>query len=162
MKKLLTFTGIIILLYIQPGHSEQPASDQSVLLKGGQIIDLVTNDVRTGDILIEGEKISLINTDQQNSLSADVTYDVSGHFIIPGLIDNHVHITHGSYDDAKELLILALKNGVTGVRDMGGDGRMLVSLKRNTLLKEFNGSDVYFSAIIAGGKFLKMTPDLPV
>ncbi len=158
MKKLLTFTGIIILLYIQPGHSEKPASDQSVLLKDGQIIDLVTNDVRTGDILIEGEKISLINTDQQNSLSADVTYDVSGHFIIPGLIDNHVHITHGSYDDAKELLILALKNGVTGVRDMGGDGRMLVSLKRNTLLKEFNGSDVYFSAIIAGEKFFENDP----
>jgi imidazolonepropionase-like amidohydrolase len=43
--------------------------------------------------------------------------DASGKFVIPGLWDMHGHLTDAS-DDAFPLLIM---NGVTGVRDMGGD-----------------------------------------
>lgn len=43
--------------------------------------------------------------------------DGSGRFLIPGLWDMHGHLTDAT-DDAFPLLIM---NGVTGVRDMGGD-----------------------------------------
>jgi len=43
--------------------------------------------------------------------------DATGKFLIPGLWDMHGHLTDAT-DDAFPLLIM---NGVTGVRDMGGD-----------------------------------------
>ena len=85
-------------------------------------------------------------------------YDLTGKYIIPGLIDNHVHITHSTYLDAVAEIQTALKNGVTGVRDMGGDGRMLAQLKRAALIGEIPASDVFFSAIIAGDYFFEKDP----
>ena len=43
--------------------------------------------------------------------------DATGKFLIPGLWDMHGHLTDAT-EDAFPLLIM---NGVTGVRDMGGD-----------------------------------------
>ena len=50
--------------------------------------------------------------------------DAHGKFLIPGLWDMHVHIAGLNADPAwskQVLLPLLLANGITGVRDMGGD-----------------------------------------
>ncbi len=130
-----------------------------IFLKNATIIDMLSEKPKRGSILIKGDKIEKI--DYQNRLKAPAdaqVYDLNGKYIIPGLIDAHVHITHGTYDDAKESIEQALKGGVTGVRDMGGDGRILTLLKRNTLISEIDGADVYFSTIIAGPEFFERDP----
>lgn len=49
--------------------------------------------------------------------------DGSGKYVIPGLWDMHVHMVFGDWLPADEKVILPLfvANGITGVRDMGGD-----------------------------------------
>jgi imidazolonepropionase-like amidohydrolase len=49
--------------------------------------------------------------------------DGSGKYLIPGLWDMHVHTVFGDWlpRDEKVMLPLFVANGVTGVRDMGGD-----------------------------------------
>jgi hypothetical protein len=57
------------------------------------------------------------------------TVDGHGKYLIPGLWDMHVHEIFGAWlpEDEKVIPLLFVANGVTGVRDMGGD---LEPLKR--------------------------------
>jgi imidazolonepropionase-like amidohydrolase len=60
--------------------------------------------------------------------------DAQGKFLIPGLWDMHVHLAGVNADPAwskQVLLPLLLANGVTGVRDMGGDLEVLLAWKRD-------------------------------
>lgn len=135
------------------------STDNYTLLKNATIIDMVDDNARKGDILLKNDVIEKVS--YASSIKAPVgavVYDYQDKFIMPGLIDNHVHITHGTYHDAVKQLNTALKNGVTTVRDMGGDGRMLAQLKRATLIGEEQGADVHFSAIIAGKEFFESDP----
>jgi imidazolonepropionase-like amidohydrolase len=54
---------------------------------------------------------------------AGVHVDGSGKFLIPGLWDMHVHMVFGDwFPRAKEITLpLFIANGITGVRDMGGE-----------------------------------------
>ena len=133
--------------------------DNYIVLKNATIIDAVSDTGKTGNLLLKDDKIETI--DYANTLQTPegaTTYDLTGKFIIPGLIDAHVHITHGTLKEAQNHLGIALKNGVTGVRDMGGDGRMLTLLKKNMQIGEDIGSDVFFSTIIAGSGFFENDP----
>ena len=130
-----------------------------IVLKNATIIDAVSDTGKKGNILIEGEKIIAIDhTNAKPAPKGATIYDLEGKYIIPGLIDAHVHITHGTYKKAQEHIHTALKNGVTGVRDMGGDGRILTLLKKNTQIGEEVGPDVFFSTIIAGPEFFQNDP----
>ena len=147
----LTFSTFVLLC---TGAFAADSNENYILLKNATIIDMVTESGRTGDLLIKQDKIFDISfKDPIKPPKGAVIYDLSGKYIIPGLIDNHVHITHSTYLDAVDEIETALKNGITGVRDMGGDGRMLAQLKRAALIGEIPASDVFFSAIIAGEYF---------
>jgi imidazolonepropionase-like amidohydrolase len=86
------------------------------------------------DLLIEGDRISLIG-DQIDPLSSDLTVDLDGLYVLPGLIDMHVHLCwDGSVDptvtlasESRELTLLRMVrharetifSGITTVRDLG-------------------------------------------
>jgi imidazolonepropionase-like amidohydrolase len=60
--------------------------------------------------------------------------DARGKFLIPGLWDMHVHLAGVNADavwSKQVLLPLLLANGITGVRDMGGDLEILLAWKRD-------------------------------
>lgn len=71
----------------------------------------------------------ILSEDEAKRVNDDfVTIDLTGKYIIPGLIDTHVH--HGTVPDdtdsdeiTRKRLRLLLRGGVTSVRDMGGDVR---------------------------------------
>jgi imidazolonepropionase-like amidohydrolase len=78
--------------------------------------------------------------------------DGQGKFLIPGLWDMHVHIAGLNADPAwskQVLLPLLLANGVTGVRDMGGDLDTLLTWKR-----EIEAGTLVGPHIVACGPFL--------
>ncbi len=60
------------------------------------------------------------------------TIDATGSFVIPGLWDMHAHLDDPEFwpvnpppKDEEKLLTLLIANGVTGIRDMGGDLKLL-------------------------------------
>jgi imidazolonepropionase-like amidohydrolase len=86
------------------------------------------------DLLIEGDRISLI-ADQIDQVSSDLVVDLEGRYVLPGLIDMHVHLCwDGSVDptftlasESREMTLLRMVrhahetvlSGVTTVRDLG-------------------------------------------
>ncbi|HWA16572.1 MAG TPA: amidohydrolase family protein [Gemmatimonadales bacterium] len=110
-------------------------------------------------ILLQGDRISAIFPDRSRPLPAGVTpIDLSGKFVIPGLIDTHVHVaTDPSREDTRvrseRRLRKALYGGVTAVRDMAGDVRTLASLQRDARVGEIESPDLYYVALFAGPAF---------
>jgi imidazolonepropionase-like amidohydrolase len=84
------------------GGPEQP--DMTVLVRGGRITEL--------------GKSSTVTAPADSK-----TVNGTGKYLIPGLWDMHVHTIFGDWLPRNEKVTLPLfvANGVTGVRDMGGD-----------------------------------------
>ncbi len=69
-------------------------------------------------VVITGDRISEVGASETVDIPAGArVVDATGKFLIPGLWDMHGHLTDAT-ETAFPLLIM---NGVTGVRDMGGD-----------------------------------------
>jgi dihydropyrimidinase len=60
----------------------------SVLIKGGRVVTAADDVV--ADVLVEGERISLIGADLD--VAADRTIDASGKYVLPGCVDPHTHL----------------------------------------------------------------------
>lgn len=78
---------------------------------------------------------------------------LTGSWLMPGLVDSHVHISHDSRRATEAALARALRGGVTAVRDMGGDARRLAGLARDAMLGEIDSPDIVYSAVFAGPTF---------
>ncbi len=94
--------------------------------------------------------------------NADVL-DLTGRYLIPGLIDSHVHVFtsnlveeegKSSFEEAKNSLRRGIYGGLTTVRDLGGNTVFLSQLNKLTITGEIPGPEIYFSAIMAGPSFL--------
>jgi imidazolonepropionase-like amidohydrolase len=87
-------------------------TDEPLIVRGGTVIDVRNGDlIRDVVILIRGDRIESIN--DERSLPTDATVlDASGKYIIPGLIDAHVHYKNFSGP-------LYLNHGVTTVVSLG-------------------------------------------
>jgi imidazolonepropionase-like amidohydrolase len=91
--------------------------------------------------------------------------DARGKFLIPGLWDMHVHLAGVSADPAwsKDVLLpLLLANGITGVRDMGGDLDALLSWKRDIESGKLLGPHIYASGPWLAGRGRKTPEQYPV
>ena len=90
----------------------------SVLIKNGTIATAA--DLYTGDVLVEGERISTIGTSL--TMPADRIIDASGKLVLPGGIDVHTHLDmpfggSKSADDFESGTIAAAFGGTTSIVD---------------------------------------------
>jgi imidazolonepropionase-like amidohydrolase len=107
-------------------------------------------------VLIEGQKITAIGPSDSISFPGNTpTLDATGKFLIPGLVDSHVHLTGASEPTGSRdfILPLLLANGITTARDMGGD---LDSLK--TLRHEIDSGKLQAPRIFFAGPYLDGDP----
>jgi len=112
--------------------------------------------LRDYTIAIQAGRITAVYPSGSRPVPAGTrTEDLTGKWIIPGLIDAHVHIADENGDAAhyKEMLSRLLLHGVTGLRDMAGDARTLAYLAREARLDSPGWPDIYFSALMAGPTF---------
>ena len=70
---------------IAQGRGDQPAD---LVLRGGQVFDLMTGEMLTGDVAICGDTIVGVF----DHYDAERVIDVSGLTLVPGFIDTHLHI----------------------------------------------------------------------
>ena len=154
-------TGLLLLLTGRTAHAQHsPDSTSRVVLVGVTVLDGTGHQPRPNQSVgIRGERIDAIFPTGSRPLPADATiHDLAGRYLIPGLIDTHVHVaTEPSGEDSRvrteRRLRLALLGGVTAVRDMAGDVRALASLQRDALLGEIASPDIYYAALFAGPPF---------
>ena len=90
----------------------------SILIKNGRIV--TATDDYTGDVFIEGERISTIGT--ALSMQADTVIDAKSKFVLPGGIDVHTHMDMPfggttSADDFESGTIAAAFGGTTTIVD---------------------------------------------
>jgi imidazolonepropionase-like amidohydrolase len=120
---------------------------------GGPPIEDAAISVRGNSVVTVGSRRELLSGPLAPRNA--IVVNLGGGWVIPGLIDAHVHLsTTPDRATTEAELFRLLHGGVTAVRDMAGDARALASLARDSRLGEIDAPDVYFSAVMAGAPFM--------
>jgi imidazolonepropionase-like amidohydrolase len=106
---------------------------EGLLVSGGRYLDVVAGEWRDGDVRIVDGRIVEIGPELGPSPGVE-TLDASGRYVLPGLIDCHVHVTAVTADltllpelsptyvafGTARIMAAMLRRGFTTVRDVGG------------------------------------------
>lgn len=109
------------------GGRPAQAADPPVVIRGGAVFDSVAGKLLADQtIVVEGTRIKSVGTRQAEPFLPDGArvIDARGKFILPGLIDAHVHLVHRlnfAHVTGDEVLPAFLAAGVTSVRDTGDE-----------------------------------------
>lgn len=123
----IIYTGLFIFFVMLPATAFSQPYD--LLLKGGHVID-AKNEIDTQmDVAINDDMIARV-TDNIPEAQAEKIIDVTGLYVVPGLVDIHTHVFHGTDQDrylnnsyyAVPPDNYSFKNGVTTMVDAGGSG----------------------------------------
>jgi imidazolonepropionase-like amidohydrolase len=92
---------------------------------------------RNQTVVITGDHISSVSDTEKFQFPKNArVIDATGQYLIPGLWDMHVHSAFGDWFPGGRDIILPLfiANGVTGVRDMGGDVPVLLEWRKEMIV----------------------------
>jgi len=107
--------GASLLVGLSPRPQGQIRSERPLVLRGATVIDGLGNpSIPEAVIVIDGDRIKAVGGKNTTYPSDSMVIDVSGKFIIPGLVDSHVHYQPW-------LAELFLNYGVTTIMAQGGD-----------------------------------------
>lgn len=100
-----------------PGYPGRPASPQPMIIEGGTIVDPMTGDaVPDGVLVLESGKVTAVGSREETRRAVAALagrariVNAAGRFVLPGLIDVHVHAN--ALADARAIL----QGGATSVR----------------------------------------------
>ncbi|ATL45678.1 hydrolase [Chitinophaga caeni] len=154
---------ILIVLLLLTGINKQETFAQYLLKNATIITGNARLQPRTGNVYVREDKIVKVDYQQRNDKPGYTVIDCTGKFIMPGVMDAHVHLaTQRSENEASELLKTRalLKNmiahGITTVRDMAGNAEYLGKVARQINTGKFAGPDIYYAAQFAGPDYFKM------
>ncbi len=153
-----------------------PAAAQMRAFTGGTIIDgNGGTPIRGGVVLIDGERIKAVGSADKVLIPPGTErIDVSGKFVLPGLMDANVHLVPwpswtyieflARYENnfegiAAEAAQIALKHGFTTVFDSMGPARPLMRVRDRINRGEIPGARVFVAGDIVGFRAVFTTPE---
>ena len=138
-----------------PATASAAADPQGVLYSDVTLIDGTGAPPRPQtDVLVRGDRIAAVGPHGSVKAEGARAVDLAGRYVIPGLIDSHVHLaTPPDRPVALAELRRDLYGGVTGVRDMADDLRAIAELAREAKASEIAAPDIAFAALMAGPSF---------
>jgi len=140
--------------------------DTKLIISNTNHIDLIGEKVWNNvDILIDNNKISEIRLHKNNENKNIYNIDGTGKFTLPGLFENHTHLTIltkqndevkeeilnecgiDSADGTLEELVLRefVDHGITQIRDLGGPVDTLKTMTENISNNKYTGPDIFYS-----------------
>ena len=143
------------------GASGVLAADGRTVIHAGSLVDVESGEV-LGEhtIVVEGETITAVEQSFTGPKSDDTLIDLSGHTLLPGLMDMHVHLTSEQAGAASYLerfqqtpadatvkgLIYAKRTllaGFTTVRDVGGETTAILAVRNAINRGEMPGPRIF-------------------
>ncbi|HJS98062.1 MAG TPA: amidohydrolase family protein [Terriglobales bacterium] len=134
MRILAAFWLAIGLLLSPPSTAQSQSAPLPIVITHATVINPSTSSVQANQtVVITHDRITSVSSaeDLKPPKNARVI-DATGQYLIPGLWDMHVHSAFGDWFPGGRDIILPLfiANGVTGVRDMGGDTPVLLEWRK--------------------------------
>jgi imidazolonepropionase-like amidohydrolase len=159
--------SIFALSHLAAGQADIPP----LVILHATVIDPGTATVRPDQVVVvRGDRISAVAS-AVGFVTPDQAHviDASGKYLIPGLWDMHVHSAFGDWFPGGRDVILPLyiANGVTGVRDMGGDIPVLFAWRREIAAGTIVGPRMVISGpmldgYLSDGKSLRFPSSIAV
>jgi imidazolonepropionase-like amidohydrolase len=151
--KIATLHGFLILLLITQQSTTAPVSPE-LHIEDVTVIDLAGGPPQPHRcVIVQSNRIADV-TDQDKCAHRHqqaIHIDAKGKFLIPGLWDMHVHMVFGDwFPRGKDVTLpLFVANGITGVRDMGGELDVLQQWR-----KEISAGSLIGPRIVMSGPML--------
>jgi hypothetical protein len=127
MKDLRLLIAILAAWIGAAGRAESAEAPRPVVLRDCSVLDVAKGEMLPGrTVVLAGGKIRAIGTGEApvEMPPASLTIEANGKYLIPGLIDAHVHLVlvlTSAHITADEILPLFLAAGVTSIRDAGDE-----------------------------------------
>ncbi|PYP84929.1 MAG: amidohydrolase [Candidatus Angelobacter sp. Gp1-AA117] len=150
----LLFALIAFSLFL-PASTAQPKPAATIVIAHAIVIDPGTSSVRKDQaVVISGDHIISVSDSATFHAPKNArVIDATGQYLIPGLWDMHVHSAFGDWFPGGRDIILPLfiANGVTGVRDMGGDLPVLSKWRSQIVHGQIVGPSMVISGPMLDG-----------
>lgn len=167
----LRFFAVTAALMLASPLAAQPAAEPVTVIHAGTLIAVPGQaPMRNATVTVRGKTIESVQPGFVDVPGARVV-DLKTSTVLPGLIDMHVHLSglddrlqarlqasgRDNEDEAYTALLNARKTllaGFTTVRDLGGDPRLVTSLRDAINAGQFSGPTIYAAArmvSISGG-----------
>ncbi|HEX4898385.1 MAG TPA: amidohydrolase family protein, partial [Candidatus Limnocylindrales bacterium] len=128
----------------------QPAGRFDIVVAGGTVIDPASAVHARLDVGLAGNRIAAVEPDLGGK--AEHVIDASGRYVIPGLVDLHVHVYWGVADLSVEADPTCLGRGATTVVDAGSSGANTFAGFRRYVVEPARGRILAFLNISAMGQ----------
>jgi imidazolonepropionase-like amidohydrolase len=127
---LLAATFAIVHTSVVDPAAASVASDMTIVVRDGRIASVGRAEPPKGVTTIDGR----------------------GRYVIPGLCDMHVHLSDLTPDDVRNIVLpLLIAQGITTVRDAGGDPALLDALKADVANGKLPGPAIYRAGLVIDG-----------
>ena len=143
-----TFLSTLGLL-VAAGSQQEQSSQSTLVIDGVTIVDVERGTLQPNrTVIVAGDKIQRISKHRNADAPKSPTRVIDGRglFLVPGLIDAHVH-----YFDPATFGPMMVANGVLFARDMGGPTTESVALRDKLKTGEIFGPEIITTGAILDG-----------
>jgi imidazolonepropionase-like amidohydrolase len=137
---------------------QPPEKGTRTVYRHATVIDATASAPRADmAVIIDGERIAAVLADRSlkpDQLAGAKVVDLTGKYLLPGLIDTHQHFaTPPDRAEAEALLKRDIYSGITATRDMADDLRQIADITRQARVGEIAAPDIFYAALMAGPSF---------
>ena len=144
MKRMLFLFFALML----SGRLRAQTNPTVLVLRGGMLVDVASGkEISDSTIVMRGGRIEEIGRGNTAIPEGAQVIDAKGKWIIPGLIDSHAHAENPN----ETPFSLYLANGVTTIRNPGGNITVLRLTRERLIRAELMGPRLFFSGPLLDG-----------
>jgi hypothetical protein len=139
----------LVCLLASVAAAQQKSAPAPIVITHVTLISPGTSSVQPDrTVVVIGDRIASVSDSLKAQWQKGAhVIDATGQFLIPGLWDMHVHSAFGDwFPRGREIILpLFIANGVTGVRDMGGDVPVLLEWRKEIASRKIIGPRMVIS-----------------